>query len=244
MSYFSLRKGEPETEPEEVEEEQPEEAEDEPEKKPAKTYGPILTGLLGPGQWVAARFGTGSAWGIHGVAVWAIGFYGGWTAVGIVLAWLLAVGLFTPPETLDRAAGWLERRTAGRPEPVEEAAVEEAPDDPRAVLIRWLDDLTRGQSGIHLDELHQSLTRHPQLAHLKRAEMRAWLDRHQVAVDRTLRVGTVAGRSGVSRATVEALLGTPSPLAESGGNESPVHAPELHDSSVESGLERGGERAA
>lgn len=112
MTYFNLRKH-TEPEPEEaVEEEQPEEAASEPEKeKPARQYGPILTGFLGPGAWIAAHFGTGPAWGIHVVAVWAVGFYGGWTAAGILLAWLAAVLAFTPRESLDWLAAWIEKRT-------------------------------------------------------------------------------------------------------------------------------------
>lgn len=140
MTYFNLRKrAEPEPE-EEVEEEQLEEAEGEPEKeKSAKTYGPIATGLLGPGQWIAARVGTGWAWGIHGAAVWAIGYYGGWVAVGVILVWLLLVGLFTPQEFLDRLASWIEKRMGvQRAEPGktgDEPAVEDPPrPDPQDVL--------------------------------------------------------------------------------------------------------------
>jgi hypothetical protein len=51
--------------------------------QPGKVYGPLLTGLLGPGTWLAVRFGTGTAWTVHVVAVWAVGFYGGWIAAGI-----------------------------------------------------------------------------------------------------------------------------------------------------------------
>lgn len=248
MTYFNLRKhADPEPE-EEAEEEQPEEAEAEPEKKkPDKVYGPILTGLLGPGAWISRRIGPGWAWGVHVVAVWAIGYYGDWTAAGIILGWLLAVLAFVPRELKDRIAKWIEGWGAPRTAAPDEGpadAEEDAPVDPRTELIRWLDELTRTRSGIHLKELHQALVRHPQLAHLGRSEMRVWLGRHHITVDRTLRVGDVAGRSGVSRATIEALLKDLPPLAESGGTKPVVHAPELHDSPVETGVERGGEHAA
>ena len=134
---------------------------------------------------------------------------------------------------------------AKTPDEVPEESREGAPArpaaDPQTVLILWLDHLTRDRPGIHLDELHQALARHPDLARLKRAEMRAWLDRHHITVDRTLRVGAVAGRSGVSRATIDALLKTLSPIAETSRVDSVVHAPGLHDSPVESDVESDGE---
>lgn len=251
MTYFSLRKRDPEPEPEELEGEQPEEASDEPdEEAPAAPRNPVAAGLTGPGRWIAARFGMGAAWGVHAVAVWAIGFYGGWVAVTVLVVWVGAVLAFVPRETLERATarveGWGDARSAALDEAAASTgaeAEEGAPVDPYRVLVGWLDDLTRGRSGIHLDELHQALTRHPQLAGLKRPEMRAWLDRHHITVDRTLRVGTVAGRSGVSRATVEALIKRLPPLLESGGVDPLLHASDQCVSPVESGVERGGERA-
>ena len=141
MTYFNLRKraDEPDPDPEEeAGEEQPEEDEDESEKgKSAKAYGPILTGLLGPGAWISARLGAGWAWGIHAAAVWAVFFYGGRTAVGIILVWLLAVGLFTPREFLDQIATRIEKRTGihravpseANGEPVEEAPPQPDPQD-------------------------------------------------------------------------------------------------------------------
>lgn len=250
MTYFSLRKRAPEPEPDDTEEELEETADEAPEEQPGKSYGPLLTGLLGPIRWLAARFGTSTAWGVHGMAAWAIGYYRGWAAAGIVAVWLLAVLLFVPREVLDRFSDRIEGHGDTSSDAPDEAVKDTtdanekpAPPDPYTVLIGWLDELTRGRSGIHLDELHQALTRHPQLAGLKRSEMRAWLGRHHIAVERTLRVGSVAGRSGVSRVTVEALLKALPPLLESGGADSPVHASDVQDSPVESGVERGVERA-
>lgn len=168
------------------------------------------------------------------------GLYALWRLVRAIpnVLWLLsAVWL---------AVSWRTGKRAGEAVPAESSAP--APSglpapDARAVLVHWLDRLTRGRSGIHLDELHEALTRHPDLAGLNRPEMRAWLGRHQITVDRTLRVGSVAGRSGVSRATIEALLATLPSLAESGPVDSSIHASDLHDSPVESRGERGGEPA-
>lgn len=140
MTYFNLRKREPEAEPEEVEEEQQEEAEEESEeKKPAKTYGPILTGLLGPGRWLAAHFGFNTAAIVHVLAVFSVFYYGGWTAAGIILVWLLAVGLFTPRGFLEQFAARIEKRTgihhAAPAETSEEPTEGDSPQpDPQDVL--------------------------------------------------------------------------------------------------------------
>lgn len=255
MSYFNLRKHDPDDEPDE----EPEavEADDEgaeteaPVSKapaePVGAVGALWAGISGPGRWLTARGRPGVAWLLYAGSAWAPGYYGGWVAVGVPLAWLLAVLAFVPRELKDRITEWIEGWGApatAAPDEDPVGAEEDALADPRMELIRWLDELTRGRSGIHLKELHRALVRHPQLAHLERSEMRVWLGRHNITVDRTLRVGDVAGRSGVSRATIEALLKDLPPLAESGGTKPAVHAPELHDSPVESGVESGGEHAA
>jgi hypothetical protein len=247
VTYFHLRKHEPEDEPGEAVEEEPgEEGAADETSAPVGLVGALWAGISGPGRWLTARGWPGAAWALYAGSAWAPGFYGGWVAVGVVAGWLAAVLAFMPRGVKDRATarveGWTEPRTATPDEPPP-GTEESAPADPHTVLVRWLDNLTRGRSGIHLDELHQALTRHPQLAGLKRSEMRGWLDRHDITVDRTLRVGVVAGRSGVSRATVEALLKGLPPLPESGGVDPLVHASDLRVSPVESGVERGGERA-
>lgn len=259
MTYFQLRKHEHDPGPGEVDGEEVE-AEDEPEGEPQPTAkkpqptgwpGAIWYGMSGPWRWLVGHFGDYGvtiAWTIHVGSPWAFFYYRGWVAAGLVLAWPLAFLLFIPREFKDRLAEWIEGwgapRTAAPDKDPVGGAEEDAPADPRTELIRWLDELTRDRSGIHLKELHRALARHPQLAHLKRAEMRVWLGRHNITVDRTLRVGDVAGRSGVSRATIETLLKDLPPLAESGGTKPAVHAPELHNSPVESGVESGGEHAA
>lgn len=247
MTYFSLRKPDPDPNP--ADQETTEETETEPDQEePARAHGPIITGILGPGRWITARFNLDTAVIAHVAAVFSIAYYGGWIAVGVIALWVFFVLLFIPRDALEHWAEAVERRHPGRPRkpPAGEApdTEEQAPADPRRALIGWLDDLTRGRSGIHLDELHQALTRHPELAALKRPQMRAWLDRHGVAVERTLRVGRVAGRSGVSRGTVDALLKALPPLMESGGPEPQVHGSDLHGSPVERSVERGGEHAA
>lgn len=202
MTYFNLRKRDPETEPEEVEEEQPEEAEDDPEEeKPAKTYGPIATGILGPGAWIAGRFGTGSAWGIHGVAVWAIGFYGGWTAASIVLVWLLLVGLFTPSEFLDRLSGWIERRSTGQSkphEPVEEQRPASTPEEVYAATLQWVHGQVGDSNGIHLSNLLAHAHAHGMHTDLDVTAFRAVLERWGFPIRQQLKVGG-KNRPGIHR---------------------------------------------
>jgi len=204
MSYFSLRKHAGEPEPEEAVEEAEETVEDAPgEEKPAgKPAGPLAAGLLGPGQWIAAHFGTGTAWGVHVVAVWAIFYYGGWLAVGVVLAWLLATLAFVPREHLERLADRVEKRGG---EPPEEAA-EVEPLGPGEGLARWLINTIGGRPGIHVRELYPAMRELPGQEERTDADLKALLQAFGVPVHRSLRIGRIAGRSGVRRADVEALL--------------------------------------
>jgi hypothetical protein len=214
MTYFSLRKHQPEPAPveedlDEVVDELDEETEpvvDEAPAEPPGSLGALLLGVCGPSSWIAARFGTGWAWGVHVVAVWAVGFYGGWTAAGIILAWLAAVLLFIPKEYLDRATAWTERRTARTPDETQPEAAEDAPADPRHALAQWLLDTIGKRPGIHLRELYPAMRELPGHEGRTDAELRALLRAFDVPVHRSLRLGRVAGRSGVRRGDVEALL--------------------------------------
>lgn len=132
-----------------------------------------------------------------------------------------------------------------REEDVEEELPAPLPEDSRTTLLRWLERLTRGTSGIHLDQLHATLTAHPDLAALTRPQMRVWLTTHGIPIERTLRVGMIPGRSGIARHTIETLLSAtsqplPSPV-ESEVESAPLHASDLqespHSPGVESGLE-------
>lgn len=143
MSYFSLRKQQSEPEPDEVEEEPEEPTEDDAEGEQPAARGPLLTGLTGPSQWLAARFSPGAAMGVHGIAVWAIFFYGGWIAAGVILAWLVAVLLFVPREHLERLADRIENQPAGE----DQEGGEEPPEEPLVVLL-W--HLIGDAPGAHL----------------------------------------------------------------------------------------------
>ncbi|MFJ2205988.1 hypothetical protein [Streptomyces microflavus] len=202
-------------------------------------FAPLLAPLL-------ALALTASA--IHPVLMWPV------TLVWTLAAWRAGA----LPEEVQ------EEQPEALPEEVEEEPVEAAPLDPHVALIYWLGDLTRGDTGIHLSRLHELLTSNPGLESLTRREMRAWLDRHQIPVERTIRAGGVEGRSGVTRKAIEALLSPPlqalsqaSPLAHAvqpkRGPESGMEsAPDLRkspyspraESGPESGPESGAEKAA
>jgi hypothetical protein len=173
MSYFSLRKRAPEPVDEDldeaVEELDDEAAEDEPsvQEQPGKETGLLgacLLGICGPGAWISARFGTGAAWTVHGIAVWACFFYGGWVAAGLVVTWLVLVLAFIPKEYLDRATAAIERRTnpdktegeAHADEPDEPAEETPAGPDPRDVLD-LVRDLIGDDRGALLTTLRQPL---------------------------------------------------------------------------------------
>jgi hypothetical protein len=212
MNYFSLRKHAPEPVDEdldEVVEEPDEETEtvvDEPPAEPPSSLGALLQGVCGPSAWIAARIGTGAAWAVHAVAVWAVGFYGGLVTAGIILGWLAAVLLFTPKEYLDRATARIERRTARTPDETQPEPDDDAPADPRHALARWLLDTIGKRPGIHLRELYPAMRELPGQEGRTDAELRALLRAFDVPVHRSLRLGRVAGRSGVRRGDVEALL--------------------------------------
>lgn len=220
MTYFNLRKHEPEPEPEEVEEEQQEEAEEEPEEKPpVKAYGPILTGLLGPGRWIAAHFGFNTAAIVHVLAVFSVFYYGGWTAAGVVLGWLAAALLFVPKEDLDRFSSRLERRSeqvlADAPETAEEADL-----DPIVPLL-WR--LIADAPGTHLKTLTADLKKATPDQPLDKASVRGHLAALNIPLRGSVRDAAGKVNEGVHRddlkAWTEALPSTaadPSPDPRSG----------------------------
>ena len=225
MSYFSLRKERPEPEPEAVEEEPLEAPEGEPEHEPeeqsAVARGPILTGLFGPGNWIAARFGTSAAWAVHAIAIWAISFYGSWTAAGIILVWLLAILLFVPREDLERLAAWIEYRTTGGPElPAEDP--DEAPVD---TLVAVLRRLIADAPGVHLKTLAEHLQAAAPEEALDRAAVRAKLAALQMPTRASVRDASGRVNEGVHRADLVAwlkALPTPAPGAPPEARSGPV----------------------
>jgi hypothetical protein len=221
MSYFSLRKPAPESEPEEVVEEPEdvvadmgEETEPPPSSPPVSAVGAVVVGIAGPAQWIAGRFGAGTALAVHIGAVWAVGFYGGWVAVLVPAVWLLAVLAFMPREHLERAADRIEKRgRAPREEPVE---ADEIPTVDPLVIVLW--QLLGDAPGTHLKTVAAHLNATAPEQPVDRAAVRAKLAALQVPVRASVRDAAGRVNEGVHRADLlawhEALPPTASPAPD------------------------------
>lgn len=206
MIRFSLRKNETEDAPEAVEEDLDEtvgepEDEESAEEQVAGTTNPIALGLLGPGNWIAGRAGTGTAWGVHVVGLWACGYYGGWIATGIVLVWLLTVLLFVPREHLERLAAAIERRTPGRQSKTPAAALPHGGE--REVVRQLLLNLIGEAHGVHLRTVLAHLQEHGQWEGRTVADLRVHLEALEIPVQPKVKVDGTPTR-GVLRAALEA----------------------------------------
>jgi hypothetical protein len=116
-------------------------------------------------------------------------------APAVLLAWCVAAWWVAPP-------------TAVEPE---QAAEVSASSD---AFVPWLLQLMGDRPGIHLRELYPAMRQLPGHEDRDNGQLRAALNTLGIPVTRSLRLGGVAGRSGVARADIEAL---PSPSGESGG---------------------------
>ncbi|MGW0837523.1 hypothetical protein [Streptomyces prunicolor] len=208
MTYFHLRKHAPESEPEEDE---PAEGDASEEAAPENAAGALWAGVSGPGRWLTARGRPGLSWLLYAGSAWAAGFYGGWTAVGLIAAWLLLVLLFLPPDFKDRLTAALERLDTPRPKRSPEPAV-----DPVVPLL-W--HLIGDAPGVHL----KALTAHLQAAAPEQAldkdAVRAHLTALRITVKPSVRDATGRVNDGVHGADLkaweQALPSTaPGPLPE------------------------------
>lgn len=138
MTYFSLRKQQPEPGPEHVEEDI-DEAEAEPEddeepisskqlaspKPPPGCLGVFILGARGLAAWLAACFGPGPALAAHLAAGWAVFHYKGWIPAAVVGGWVVLVGAFIPKTAAEQLAARIEQRDKARHAP---PAAVEAPE--------------------------------------------------------------------------------------------------------------------
>jgi hypothetical protein len=122
-------------------------------------------------------------------------------------------------------------KTAPAPAPQEPRA-EPLPDTPEGrqlAVLRWLEKTTRGASGIHLDQLHLQLAQQDFGKGFPRHYIRTLLEQYGIPVQRTLRVGPVSGRTGVTRQAImdalTAATATPPPEVESDLVEPIVRTP-------------------
>jgi hypothetical protein len=145
-------------------------------------------------------------------------------------------------------SGWwgVKAWRAGRSDAAEPEAVEEEPEPApetteqaaRTELYRAiLTAIGEDPGGIHLRDLYPALRRQLGLPHLSDPDLRAALTDYGVPIERSMRARGKAGRTGVYRADIEALL-NPSPLAESGRGDSAGDAGQSADSPAGEGSER------
>jgi hypothetical protein len=222
VTYFNLRKRDPEPEPDEDIEVEDEAAEEEP-AAPTGVGGALKAGICGPGAWITARFGPGTSWAVHVGSVWAVGYYRGWVSVALPVAWLLAFAAFVPREQMERAAAWIERRAAGRPPAgAESEPAEEAPVDP-LVTVLWA--LISDAPGVHVKTLAEHLQAAAPGEVVDRAAVRAKLAARGIPTRASVRAVDGRVNEGVHRVDLQAwqeALPDPSPRPAPEARSGPV----------------------
>lgn len=227
MTYFNLRKRSPEPELYEDFDEVDEldgghetGAEEQP-AAPAGLYGALKSGLCGPGAWITARFGAGTSWAVHVGSVWAVGYYRGWVAVLLPAVWLVAFAAFVPREYLERAAAWVEHRTAGRTPAADAPDIEEKPPTSPLIAVMW--QLIGDAPGVHVKALAEHLQEASPDGVLDRAVVRAKLGSLGIPVRASVRDAAGRVNEGVHRADLQAWQealpdpsAVPAPEARSG----------------------------
>ena len=104
------------------------------------------------------------------------------------------------------AAAWWAAPPAAVEKPDEEAT-----PDACDAFVHWLLDLIGDRPGIHLRDLYPAMRRLPGHENRTDAQLRAALRTLGIPVERSLRIGVVAGRSGVRRADLLTLPPTEAP---------------------------------
>lgn len=143
---------------------------------------------------------------------------------GAVLAWCVAAWTVAPP-------------IAPEPKPVEGQL-----PDPADAFRLWLLQLIGTRPGIHLRELYPAMRSLPGHEQLTDAQLRAALRTLAIPVSRSVRIGALAGRSGVYR---DALAPLPSPSGEprvERGGDAGQSADSPPGEPLESGVDQLGER--
>ncbi|MFL1904778.1 hypothetical protein ACJWDR_37595 [Streptomyces tauricus] len=233
MTYFNLRKRDTAPEPEAVEpDDEPDETDtpdDETPAAPDTPHGPVdalWAGISGPGRWLTARGRPGMAWLLYAGSAWAISFYGRWIAVGVTMAWLLAILLFIPREFLDRAAAKIERSDSATPDQKTEEPTAEAPVDPLPGIL-W--QLIGDAPGVHLKTVVRHLHESGLDTTCDRGAVRAALTRRQITVKGSVREADGRVNEGVHRTDLQAWEEAHSPAT-------PGPAPEARSGPVATAL--------
>lgn len=220
--HISLRKKTPaEPQPETVEEPPVEEQE-----APAEDCEEVLSlpcalvsAVSGWFAWCAGRTSVTVTWWLHALAVWAVAFYGGWVAVGVVAVLLAGVGRFIPRAPVDRLSARIEARHQ-TPAETEPEPVEEPPADPLVGLLRHL---IGDAPGTHLKTLVEHLAKGAAEVGQEpptRAEVEAKLAARRIPLRPSVRDAHGRVNRGVHGADLEAAL-TPSPDEPTAGAPDP-----------------------
>ncbi|WP_046496548.1 hypothetical protein [Streptomyces odonnellii] len=120
--------------------------------------------------------------------------------------------------------------------------VDTPPPDPRAVFARWLVQRIGQRPGIHLAELYPAMRQLDFMHGHDDAALRGVLRELRIPITRSLRIGTVEGRSGVRLSDLAPLLPRDGdqPLSTGGDAGQPADSPDGEQ--PESGGEQTGER--
>lgn len=212
MSYFSLRKHDPELEVEAAEEDVDETEEEESphpveDAAPTSWGGALWCGISGPSIWLTRHTNIEASIIAHLFLLWAMSV-SDWIAAAITVAWLLLVIAFIPPGYKDRATAGIEGFFTRGSKP---SAVP-LPGGEREAVRRLLLDVIGDAHGVHLKTVLAHLQEHGQWEGRKVADLRVHLEALGIPVDPKLKVAGVPTR-GVLRAALEALppLGETSP---------------------------------
>ncbi|MFD7516069.1 hypothetical protein ACFV85_14880 [Streptomyces niveus] len=150
----------------------------------------------------------------------------------IVLGWLVAAWRTARP------AGSLAKE-ATDPQPTQ-APVR---DTPQQSIARWIASLIGDRSGIHLAELYPAMRQLDGMAKHDDAALRSALRELDIPVERTIRIGTVEGRSGIRLKDLTPLLSPAKESTPSSGGEAGQEGGEQPESGLESPGEQTGEEA-
>ena len=149
--------------------------------------GEHLNGWERLGALAAAGYAlTYACWHTPRIAHFAVPFAG--------LAWCVAALCVSPAAEQEQPSGEAARDAA------------EVLIDPHQMYARWLLDTIGNRPGIHLQELYPKMRELPGQEGRPDIDLRCALKTFGVPVHRSLRIGRVAGRSGVRREDVQALL--------------------------------------
>lgn len=144
----------------------------------------------------------------------------GWAGAALVLGHrAIAAAAKAKPKKTPAAAA-----SAPEPTPAERAHAV------RIALLQLLEIHTRGRNGIHLGELHEILTKTTAYKALRKKDVGPLLEAHHIPYLRSLSVGGIAGRSGVRRDTVLALLTAISPDPAQANSQTKNTGSDLHES--------------